>query len=63
MSRASAGRENKAKQTQFSFTQRCAMSVQRKHVESVAVESKLLDGKELQPVGGNGGGGIRTPVP
>jgi len=43
--------------------QKCAKSVQRKHIESVTVESKLLADKELQTVGGNGGGGIRTPVP
>jgi len=32
-------------------------------VDSVMVEPKLLAGEELQPVGGTGGGGIRTPVP
>jgi len=41
--------------------QKCAMSVQRKQVDSVTVEPKMLAGKELQPVGGNGGGGIRNP--
>ncbi len=41
----------------------CAKSVQRRRVESTKVEPKLLTNNELQTVGGNGGGGIRTPVP
>ena len=47
----------------ISSTQKCAKSVHRKHVQSRAIEPKLLLDRELQLVGGTGGGGIRTPVP
>ena len=42
---------------------KCAKSVHCKHVESLAVEPKLLLGNKLQTITQNGGGGIRTPVP
>ena len=45
------------------FEEKCAKSVQRKHITSVAVDTKSLQSKDLGSFSGNGGGGIRTPVP
>ena len=44
-------------------SEKCAKSVHYKHIESLTVEPKLLLNNELQAIMGNGGGGIRTPVP
>ena len=44
-------------------SEKCAKGVHHKHVESLTVEPKLLSNNELQAIMGNGGGGIRTPVP
>lgn len=45
------------------FDSECAKSVPPEPVEGHVVSSKLLPGNELQTIWGNGGGGIRTPVP
>ena len=44
-------------------SQKCAKSVHRKHAGILAAEPKLLLDNKLQAIMGNGGGGIRTPVP
>jgi integrase len=45
------------------FDEKCAKSVHRKHITSIAVNAKSLQSKDLGSFSGNGGGGIRTPVP
>ena len=45
------------------FEPRCAKSVPRKSVEARTVSPRLLKGNDLKGIRGNGGGGIRTPVP
>ncbi len=45
------------------FEPECAISAQRKFAEAHTAPANLLAVNELQQIQGNGGGGIRTPVP
>jgi len=45
------------------FEPECAKSVHSQSVEAHNVPAKFLAGNELERIRGNGGGGIRTPVP